>query len=187
MGKVIKESLRMYGERYGKLPCPTPITLVKTNADFGLPAADCDTTPTTGVTHNSPIVSKTGGVPYKVLGLSESFAADEWDNRYVYTVSNAFISSIDNDDEGVVNVNDRGANIITDEAAFVVYSPGKTGLGGTNHDNLSTETCNVGNLDGENCGGVAGRFIDSSIRETDAAANFYDCLLYTSPSPRDRG
>ena len=179
--KVIKESLRMYGERYGKLPCPTPITLDKDDDNFGLPAADCDATPTAGVTHMATYGIKRGGVPYKVLGLSAEFAADEWEARYSYQVTDFLIRSLDTDDEGVVQIFDRGNNVITDEAAFAVYSYGKTGLGGINHDDLSSEACDLATLDAQNCTAVeTDKLIDSSIRETDVAADFYDDLLIWS-------
>ncbi len=178
--QVIKKSLALFGERYGRLPCPAPLNAAQNSATYGLSpsVADCDATPPAGITHVAAPAMKYGAVPFKTLGLNEAMIADDWDNRYIYAVDNTSITAFDPDSNGVLTVNDRGGNPITTEAAFVVFSTGETGRGGTDHDNLTTSACTAGFLDTANCAtATVGTYIDSSIRETDANNTFYDDML----------
>ncbi|MDG1287244.1 MAG: hypothetical protein P8P30_06720 [Rickettsiales bacterium] len=178
--QVIKKSLALFGERYGRLPCPAPIDAARATATYGVSpaAADCDATPPSGITHVAAPAMKIGAVPFKTLGLNEPMISDDWGNRYVYVVDDASITAFTADSTGVLTVNDRGSNPITTGAAFVVYTTGKTGRGGTDEDNLTTSACTAGYLDTANCdAATAGTYIDSSIRESDTDTLFYDDML----------
>lgn len=178
--KRIDDRLRLYAQRHGYIPCPTRLNLADTDSEYGRPASDCsDSSPPGGLTRveypaSSGTYVRIGGIPFKALGLSEDFIADDWNNRYLYAVSENALGALTGTVNGYIRVQDGSGNTISDVAVYVLASHGKTGKGATSHASLSVGTaCDAGNLDGENCDGD-GVFIDARINEGDIAASFFD-------------
>ncbi len=176
--KLMQESLKTYAKVHGKLPCPAPAFINSADPLFGYAATDCDSTPSANVYHIASPDIKAGEVPFRTLNLPVAFAADQWDGRYLYSVSDNLIPSIEKDMEGVMTIVDTKNEIITQKAAYVILSLGKSGLGSFNHkNNAAGPACSTTHADSENCKTPWQTFMDGSIRETDGAANFFDDIM----------
>lgn len=89
---VIQKTLDQFASRYGYLPCPSAITAVPGDTGFGyeqrLPTGGygCNVANITrhGFTGTS---SLKGGLPFRTLGLPDSYAADAWGRKFFYSVS----------------------------------------------------------------------------------------------------
>ncbi len=183
--EAITESIKHFTRRYGRLPCPSPITLAETDANFGWEASDCnDTTPPAGITRvEYPAASgkyiRIGGVPFRSLMLSNSFAADEWSGRYRYAVAEELITAIDSSKDGTLRILDNAGGVITDAAAIAVLSHGES-LKGAVLSSLSPpairDACDSAAKDGENCDND-GIFTDALYNNGAVAANFFDDLV----------
>ncbi len=185
--KKIKEVLRFHAQYYGKLPCPSSITLPDSDGNYGMAAEDCsDTSPPAGVTRvefppgNGTYV-RIGAVPIRALALPDDFISDAWGQRYFYAVSEDHIVSIDEDTDGVILIEDGNGNTITDQAAFIIGTHGATGRGAILHHNQALrKTCNTSTADSENCditdsGQTAdGVFSDAPFNDGDVSTSFFD-------------
>ncbi len=178
--KHINKRLKLFAQRYGRLPCPARINLATSDSEYGREATDCaDDSPPSGLTRveypaSSGQYIRIGGVPFKTLNLTDEFASDSWGNRYIYAVAENAISAIDSSVEGVITIQDGSGNTITDKAIYVIASLGETGKGATGHESLTIDdACDSTNLDKENCDDD-GVFIDDRVNNGDVAANFFD-------------
>ncbi|PHV10188.1 hypothetical protein CSQ89_17580 [Chitinimonas sp. BJB300] len=94
--ELIKQALQRYAAANGRLPCPAPVNLASTAANFG--AASREPPVDAGVTCNLGGVTNIAGntvyrglVPWATLGIPESQALDGFDGYYTYYVSRAAI------------------------------------------------------------------------------------------------
>ncbi len=179
----IDAALREYVLRNNRLPCPARLDRPRTDAEYGREATDCaDSTPPSGLTRvEYPSASgkyvRIGGVPFYDLRISDKYEADDWGNRYLYAVSESFITSVTETSTGNITVNDDGGNTISDEIAWVVLSHGPTGKGAYRAKTATIATaCNTGDKDGENCDND-GIFTDAQYNDGDVSANFFDDIM----------
>ena len=96
---VIEQALMAYRLANERLPCPADATLAATDANYGVEANNASGTCTGGTPSanasisitgnpnapNSSIVAE-GAVPFKSLGLPESFMYDSWGHKFAYAV-----------------------------------------------------------------------------------------------------
>lgn len=90
----LADAITAFTQMYSRLPCPANPSTPENAASFGKEAPDpmIDTGCTTNV----------GLVPWRTLGLADSFGVDSWQNYYTYAVSPVFAQV-----EGVFNPQDQ--------------------------------------------------------------------------------
>lgn len=93
--RIIDEALKNYWVINKRLPCPAQQSLSKADANFGVEAANHDS----GCLGGAPNVTKSFGslsddqnivegmLPFRTLGLPETYAYDGWDGRFAYATS----------------------------------------------------------------------------------------------------
>lgn len=179
----INDALSVFVNEFGRLPCPARLDVARGNAEFGREATDCaDASPPSGMTYveypaSSGDFVRIGGVPFYALGLPDEYLADEWGNRYLYAVADAFVSAVAAGDTGHLEVQNAAAAILSNEAAWVLVSHGETGRGAYAAKGTSIGgACNGSDKDGENCDGD-GLFIDTFYDNGSTANSFFDDLV----------
>lgn len=179
----IQKSMQAYATEFGKLPCPASVTLARTDALYGRQATDCaDATPPAGVTRveypaSSGKYVRIGGVPFYTLQMPERYLEDAFQNRYYYAVSEPFITAASSTSTGNIRVVDSAGASISDEAAFVIFSAGKSHKGAYVAKTGSLfAACDTAAKDGENCD-ADGIFIDAPYNDGTVAAQFYDDII----------
>ncbi len=135
---VIEQSLLAFREKHGRLPCPGSPTLVTTDANFGIEAANGGTctggTPAALVTVDSALVPY-GAVPVRTLGLSNEMMLDGWGRKIHYevtpamTADHAFLNSQVGDNCSLTVVDHSGGNL-PHLPVYALVSYGKNGIGG---------------------------------------------------------
>ena len=182
--KVIRKSLRQHATFHNRLPCPMRLDLIQTDTTYGLEHPTCapaDVVPSGMIRIEYPASSgsfiRIGAVPFRALALSNDFAADEWNNRYIYAVNEEFIDDIDVAEIGTISIIDDAANQITADAAFVLYSHGASGEGGTDDERVAVDdACDATDRDGENCNND-GVYVDAPYNNGSVVGNFSDDII----------
>jgi prepilin-type N-terminal cleavage/methylation domain-containing protein len=139
----IEQMLMAYRTAYNRLPCPTDPTLLPTNANYGVEAANPGSctggTPAAKNTNTSaqPVASNVveGALPFKTLGLPESLSFDGWDRKFAYAVNDSVTAynGMKNQtlsDQCGITVNDASGNNRTTGAIYALASFGSDGHGG---------------------------------------------------------
>jgi type II secretory pathway pseudopilin PulG len=139
----IEQSLMAYRTAFNRLPCPADPTLPNTNINYGVEAANpgkctggtpaVPFTNTSGAPEAGNVVE--GGVPFKVLGLPESYMYDAWGRKFAYSVNYqvTLAGSMKNQslsDQCGITVNDAGGAARTTGALYALISYGEDGHGG---------------------------------------------------------
>ena len=161
---VIENALMAYRTTYGRLPCPADASLLATNANYGVEAANMGSC--TGGTPAATFSDAThgvveGAVPFKRLNLPESFMYDGWDRKFAYAVSQPVTGTQAMVGQSLtemcgISVTDAGgvAGNRTGGAVYALVSFGADGHGGyiksgsrlnggsTNADELTNCHCN---------------------------------------------
>lgn len=145
---TIERSLAAFVTIHGRLPCPAAQALTQTNSNAG--REYCPGTSTKDLSGTLPSGFSSsytdnlvliGAVPTKTLQLSDEFMVDGWGNRFDYAVTAALAASLGtydapatlyhlrNTNMGIITVQDASGTNRTNQAAFVLVSHGKNGLG----------------------------------------------------------
>jgi prepilin-type N-terminal cleavage/methylation domain-containing protein len=135
---VIEKALKDFRLQHYRLPCPSTITLVSTDAYYGQEAttggtASCNTGLSATAT-NGTVVTK-GGVPTRSLNLPDEYMFDAWGRRISYFVdpeavkTNAFNIIPPDARTCSVVVADATGSSRSDGAVYALVSHGKNGHG----------------------------------------------------------
>ncbi len=106
--QIIMDAMDRFVEQYGYVPCPAPLNVVPTNANYGttnnsnnpVGGNPCQTQQAS-CTHATTIRSHTdgggrtyrlvkGALPFKILGLDSQIAVDGWGNRLDYLIVDVY-------------------------------------------------------------------------------------------------
>lgn len=145
---VIEQSLMSYRLANERLPCPAQASLPTSDPYYGAEADNASGTCTGGTPHADTSVSITGNpsaanyssvaegaVPFKALGLPESFMYDAWGYKFAYavwapdTAEGAFLNYGINPSCGAITVNDASGSHRTTSAVYALLSFGPDGHG----------------------------------------------------------
>lgn len=138
--QVIQKALLEYRRAFNKLPCPSDIALVISNAEFGV-AAGKNSLDDNTCYEASPVAPFTngeqagGGVPVKTLALPDEYAFDGWGRRFAYAVDgyltarNAFDTYASTDSTTRLTINNGDGTAKTTYAIYVLISHGENGHG----------------------------------------------------------
>lgn len=195
---TIEDALMAYRTAYNRLPCPADPALLPTDANYGVEAANMGSC--TGGTPAAPFADAThsvveGAVPFKTLGIPESFMYDGWNRKFAYavnqnvTAANAMQSEMLSDQCGI-SVSDASgvAGNRTTGAIYALVSFGPDGHGGY-LKNGSRMDAGVTNTDEQtNChcdaSGTATTYAasyvekDTSLDASDASHPFQDLVRF---------
>jgi type II secretory pathway pseudopilin PulG len=166
----IYKALGSYLRANGKLPCPAPITVLKSDtANYGVAATTC-TSATTGIyatTGNSKLFY--GMVPVKTLNLNLDMAEDGFGSKLAYVVNSDFTNATNfgastslSNLITVQDVTNSGVDkVITSEAIFAIinYGPNKSGAFNVNSSSQNTASSDANELKNT----ISGSNLPSSI------------------------
>ncbi len=99
---------------------------------------------------------RVGGLPFRSLGLDESYSVDGYGDRFEYAATERLASSAANydKDQGAISVkdiNNRKSDNNKGKVHFLVLSHGPDRAGAVTRDGLSGVACAAGTADGPNC------------------------------------
>lgn len=207
-------ALRSFLEMNGSYPCPASFNARRGNDAFGRAPVQCLTDPShipvnlknhdeymIAVGRGNRIV-RTGLLPFRSLGISDSQAVDGWGNILQYAITEILTDPGQFDQRGGaidVTAEDGKSRLKPEKSAqYVVFSSGEDGKGGYSYDGTPLGTCPEKTLEAENCNGDA-VFMDSPLRfETrkndnrrsySTTVDFDDYLTYQQfdPAPNAKG
>lgn len=186
--KTIEEALYNYRQAYHRLPCPADASLVTSNANYGVEAANSGScTGGTPAANSSSQQTVAGAFPFKAIGLSEDMIYDGWGRKFSYVVNSKFTHNEAFKYYGLslqcgnLTVKDETGASRTENAIYAVVSAGADGHGaytkaGTRFDGDVTDTDSQENCD---CDADAGSTtFDAAFVLKDETANFDDLLVY---------
>ena len=185
---VISDAMTAFQNKNQRLPIPAGRSLGSTNVKFGnetvLPA-DLANIDRVGAL-------LFGALPFQALGLSESYSADCWGNKFTYVVTEANTSATvvnscsSSSGGGAITLKSGTSTILGDASAstgivYAVISHGQSGVGAVkkNYSNASHAWCSVGTaLDTENCDISNNVLVTANFNDgNNAGAAFYDDLM----------
>ena len=199
---VIEDALMAYRIAWNRLPCPADPSLLTTNANYGVEAANPGSciggtpaakfTNTTGTKTALEVVE--GGVPFKALGLPAEFMYDGWGRKFAYAVNTtvtavgAMVNQSLSENCGIT-VNDASGNPRTTGAIYALASFGQDGHGGflMNGDRLDAGVTNTDELTNCHCSttpiaatGYNSTYVqkDDALDASDAVHPFDDLVRY---------
>lgn len=183
----ISLSLQNYYKKHGRLPCPASLETTSADTSYGVPTGTvCNTaTVDTGTrrTSGAPWV-RMGAVPVATLGLSPSLIGDPWGQRYIYYVSENFVVTGTDVNNGTITVYDDTSTAITSTAAYALVSTGPNKFGSYNVDTGSqidaTALTNAGRtMERENIDYDAS-VVDAphTVNSSTASLNFDDLIVW---------
>ncbi|MDE1151888.1 MAG: prepilin-type N-terminal cleavage/methylation domain-containing protein [Micavibrio sp.] len=128
-------------------PCVGTSKSLYVQASYGLPG---------GPTAGTYLRVRTGGLPFRTMGLDESYAEDGYGDRFVYAVTERLASTPDkyNKDGGAISVKDVNNRLIDNNAGqvhYIVLSNGPDRAGSYTHDGKASLACSATAADGTNC------------------------------------
>ncbi|MCI5060822.1 MAG: type II secretion system GspH family protein [Alphaproteobacteria bacterium] len=134
--EFIQGELSSFLETHGRLPCPASLQAALDDSEFGVEAlSDCtldDAIPglfRTSGTNGKQI--RIGAIPVRSLNLLDDYIYDPHKTRFLYAITEDLTKTDSYDfDGGAITINDKGGNTITDNAHYVLISPGENRLGG---------------------------------------------------------
>jgi prepilin-type N-terminal cleavage/methylation domain-containing protein len=199
---AVEDSLMAYRLAYNRLPCPADPSLLTTNANYGVEAANPGScvngtpaakfTNTTGTKVALEVVE--GGVPFKALGLPPEFMYDGWGRKFAYAVNTtvtavgAMVNQTLSEQCGIT-VNDASGKARTTGAIYALASFGQDGHGGflMNGDRLDAGVTNTDELTNCHCTttpitatGYNSTYVqkDDALDASDAVHPFDDLVRY---------
>lgn len=133
----IHNSILAYSMVFGRLPCPSDLTLTSTNANFGVEAANKGTctggTPAANFTAASGTVE--GGLPTRTLKFTDDYQFDAWGRRLRYAVNPEKTSDDSlhvvacSTSTKVITVKDAAAGDRSTNSVYALISHGANGHG----------------------------------------------------------
>ena len=183
--ETINESIAVHLGRFGRLPCPAPMSVPRTDAAYGK-GAECEVL-LSSITSSSDdyIIAEgrdgekvvIGKVPFRDLSLVQTLTHDGWNRDFYYAVS---ASLTDNDTysqyAGVIDVVDSNDEKLTHEETGVQYVLYSTG---SDDAPPGTRECIERRADNENCDGD-GTFRFSPTALGPGPAYYDDVISYVS-------
>lgn len=172
---VVKAALDEYARENGHLPCPAFLNKTPSDAGYAVEARDKSNPPgppyvncDSGLAHPTGVYI--GGLPSRNLGLPDQYAADPWNNKLTYAVSDNMVGDRSNyaRNDGHITVQSGvpgGAtytistkynsvsgeyNTVDPGATYVVISHGPNGMGATPVATGLADSCG-GGVDHANC------------------------------------
>ena len=207
--ETIKQAINTYVKDNGHLPCAAPRNLPYANPNNGwgttttgvppvhLPSNPCiaaaaPATVSAGTTLSPPPPGtgavRIGAVPVKDLGLSNTYLADTWGNKFTYAVTEDLTASATYDPtRAAINVLDpvTGNSVMTSPgpagAMYIVTDPGKDGKGAWSIEGKSKGACGTATsgYDFQNCNDDA-TFAIAQYSTASSAAHFDDHTVYST-------
>ena len=178
--KLVQEALQQYYDLNGRMPCPANETLERNDPNFGKEAVDANNNCTFDVFDSGDAIS-VGAVPVRTLGIPDSLAIDEYNNRFTYVIDN---DMVDEDAaktaQGDIIIKDGNDNDITTEALFFLTSHGADGQGAVNDKNPSVarDCDDVEGKDAKNCKKTSDTdtttFRQTKVNDGDIASEQFD-------------
>ncbi len=179
----IQDSMQLFVEFNGRLPCPAPLTLAPDDTDFGREVStnDCNGGAFAGTFTTGTDGVRIGAVPTRALNLPDDFTLDGWNNRFTYAVTQVMAEAGTYEiDAGIIDIQDSGGNSVTvpdASAHYVIVSHGPDGAGAYSASGTAGVPCGTGTLDAQNCDNADEIFARTILTSTAAGANFYDDLV----------
>jgi len=172
--------LAVYVNEYDRLPCPARLDQPVTSAEYGREATTCDGSLSGHVRVEYPASSGNyviiGGVPFYDLHMPNEYLGDSWNGRYLYAVSEAYITAASTGGAGHIRVVDTNGTSITDDAVWALVSHGNSRMGAYSAKAGSVGVaCAGATKDVENCDND-GIFTDAVFNDGSVEANFFDDL-----------
>jgi prepilin-type N-terminal cleavage/methylation domain-containing protein len=90
----VENALVLFAIRNNRLPCPADGSLTTASANYGVENVTTGATPYTCFTNPATTLAN-AVIPWKTLGLDESYSVDGWGNRLSYFAANALIAGVD--------------------------------------------------------------------------------------------
>jgi|TARA_R110002096_G_scaffold148727_1_gene309759 type II secretory pathway pseudopilin PulG len=156
----LKNALRVFRSRNGRLPCPAPLDASLDSATFGLEVTpDCTDGDYAG-TFRAPgrdgRMVRTGAVPVRTLNVADELAVDKWGHRIVYAVTEAYAApgAPFEEDKGAITVLDTNGNDVTSapgNLAYVLVAQRQDARGAYGTNGRLLEPCEAGSAAGANC------------------------------------
>ena len=178
--KVIHQAMDLYLQQNSRYPCPAPITAVPGGATFGTEAAVSATCSALGAVAGTTVSGtvRMGAVPIRALNLPEEYIRDAWNNKFLYAVTAALVSTATyGASVGTVAITDGFGNNVTaaESPAYIIVSHGLDQKGAYNYKSAAVGVaCGAStNKDVENCDADAA-FVDTQFNDGDVAASFFD-------------
>ena len=186
-----------------RLPCPSPIDLAKTDANYGVEPTSSGTT--LGTLCNQTLSTKTvdfssdaetdtvahGMLPVKALNLDNDMAEDGFESKFSYYVNTSYVLNYNtsstisfegsdpdaatNDFLTIKEISNAGTNI-TDKAVFVIVSHGPNKLGAFAASSTS-QNSTTGETTDEGENRYAAAFDEIFVVNSDES-DFDDSLLF---------
>lgn len=146
---AIEKALLDYSTAFGRIPCPSDITLASTSVNYGFEAGysaggtgtgECRTGMTPAANYASASGVEEGGVPVRTLQLPDSYMYDGWGRRLRYAVDPTYTASLTYNKKTIPNnicypsaksitVNDATGTARTTAAIYAIISHGANGHG----------------------------------------------------------
>jgi type II secretory pathway pseudopilin PulG len=195
---AIENALMSFRQNKNRLPCPGDLTLVSSNANYGVEAANPGTcsggTPAANnistVVAGSPLVME-GGVPVRGLNLPDEFMYDGWGRRINYAVTvgatdyDAFSVIMPNETCGI-SVLDAADTARTSGAIYTLVSYGPNGHGAYLPNGTQMISGSTNASEAKNChcdsAGVTATYLATYVQksptgDTAVSADVYDDLV----------
>ncbi len=160
-GKIsnIQKALGAYYAQNGRYPCPAPLTAAIDGAGYGVevnPNCALGGAGTERAAGRDGRFVRTGAIPTRTLGISDSYMNDGYKQRFVYSVTEAYAiqGTPAPRDSGAITIRDGGNNVATSvegNVAYLVYSPGGDINGAYDINGNRQQACNPAARNGQNC------------------------------------
>ena len=174
-----KIALDLYHTKHKRYPCPALPADAPSAATYGIEVAGgCNASCPAGLTCPATTKAVIGAFPYKTLSLGEEYAADDWNNKILYTVDKDHTTANTSAIYGSIPILDKNGNEVTrsvdaGDAIYILLSQGANGNGAWAKTGGAQKTCDATLKDGENCDGDIG-IIDTVIQDGTTPAEYFD-------------
>lgn len=160
----VNQALIAYQRTHKRLPCPAPLNVVSSHANYGVATATC-----AGAVEQ-------GAVPFRTLELPEEYGVDAWDMKITYLM-NPVLSTAVGFAANIGSIEVTMDNDVFGEAAYVLISHGKDL--GSYHKNsvVATNTALSGGIEAENTDGD-GEVLQLSHNYLQTSDYFDDIVLW---------
>lgn len=161
----IQKALGHFYAQNGRYPCPAPLTAaidgttptgnkpygVEVNTNCALGGAG-----TERAAGRDGRFVRTGALPTRTLGISDSYMSDGYNQRFVYSVTEIYATqgTPPPRDSGAITIRDGGNNNATSvegNVAYLVFSPGGDVNGAYDISGNRQQVCNASARNGQNC------------------------------------
>lgn len=179
----IREAIERFAVKNDRFPVPARRNVGRSDPLYGREAAPAALDANGGVLF--------GALPFQAIGLSPSYGADCWGNKFTYAVTTALTLSptfLDNTTSGMLNVKSDAGTTFLAGAGYAVISHGDDELGAVkaNYSGASNQWCNYpgnGELRSPNCALVTDKVDAKFNNGRDAGLAFFDDLIIARGKP----